>query len=67
MLAEATSFLKKSIKDPAHQERALKLLNSAFSYVELDARKQALEVKKKELAKKQEAREKILKPKSKED
>jgi ATP-dependent Clp protease ATP-binding subunit ClpA len=60
MLKEATSFLKKEIKDADLQDRAIKLLNSAFSYVELDKKKQENEAQKKELAAKKQ-------PKSKED
>lgn len=67
MINEVKSHLKNAIKDRAHQERALKLIDSAFSYIELDEKKQKVEARKKEMAKKKEAKERILKPKSKED
>lgn len=67
MLKEAQSFLKNKIKDPDLQDRALKLLESAFSYVEMDERKQKTLALKKETAKVKEKAEAKLKSKEDKD
>lgn len=67
MLKEATSYLKNNIKDADLQERALKLLNSAFSYVELDEKKQANIKKLKEAEKAKELKAKSFQQPVKED
>lgn len=53
--SEVVSFFKKTIKSQKHQDRAISLLDKAFSYITLDAEESDREVRSREFQEKKKS------------